>query len=102
MPWIFGAIFHDCLFLFQALSLVGLTLTIVVCYLLPLYLWCTQAEKAVEIKLNFKESLQQIYEGDKMSKKESYVLKKNVEYSVVGSNCSYHSKTSKGGNLEKN
>lgn len=85
MPWVFGAIFHDSLFLFQAFSLVGLTLTVVVCYLLPLYLWSAQASKAVDIKLNFKESLQQIYEGDKMSKKESYVHPRNVEYSFEGS-----------------
>ncbi len=30
--------------------------------------------------MNFKESLQQIYEGDKMSKKESYLLTKEYSY----------------------
>jgi len=56
-------------------------------------MWSKQARKALNIKINFKESLQQIYEGDKMSKKESYLLTK--EYSYQGSKKSFSSKSSK-------
>jgi len=49
-----------------------MTLTLFICYLLPVKLWIDQAAAAHEVNQNFKGSLQMIYNGDKLSKKEAY------------------------------
>lgn len=58
----------------------GISLSLFVCYLVPLYLWSEQIKVANEIQTNFRDSVRQIYEGDTLSVKESFEMPKHIEY----------------------
>lgn len=80
VPWVICAFIHNSDFIFQCFSLIGISLTLLVCYILPFCLWMNQTAFANEIKINFKDSVRMIFEGDKRSLKETHILPKEIEY----------------------
>jgi hypothetical protein len=80
MPWFISAFIHKTNFFFQIASLMGISISLFVCYLVPLYLWSEQVKVANEIQTNFRDSVRQIYEGDKLSVKESFEIPNHIEY----------------------
>ena len=64
LPVMFAAVIHDSVFVFETFCLVGITLSVAVCYLIPLLQWKERSQKVDQMIKNFRDSIKLIYSGE--------------------------------------
>ena len=76
LPWIIGALIHQYDTVFSSVCLIGSTLSMFVCHINAFWFYSCSLEEACKYESNFKLSVKQMYAGDKLSKKETFIIPK--------------------------
>ena len=74
LPWTLSALVHRYDTVFSTVCLLGSTLSMFVCFVNPFMLYACSLDEASKYESNFKLSVKQMYAGDKLSKKETYII----------------------------
>ena len=80
LPWTLGGLVHSYDILMVLVSLVCIILAILITYISPIFFYSKCIREASYFETNFRLSLKQMYDGDRLSKKETSILPKT--YSV--------------------
>ena len=78
IPWVLSSLVH---YIDTALAMVcffAVTIGIFVAYVNPFIFFCETVKEASHFETNFRLSLKQMYDGDRLSKKETSILPKTA------------------------
>ena len=76
IPWTISAFVHQYDTVFSTVCLLGSTLSMFVCQISAFWFYSCSLEEASKFESNFKLSVKQMYAGDKLSKKETFIIPK--------------------------
>ena len=76
LPWSIASLVHVVDTLDALVCFCAFTVCIAVCYAAPLIYFCDTVQEAQHSETNFRLSLKQMYDGDRLSRKETSILPK--------------------------
>ena len=82
-PWLVGALVHEYATMLSMACFCACTTSILVAYMSPFLFYCQTVDEASAFEANFRLSLQQMYSGDRLSRKETSVLPKHCRLMEV-------------------
>ena len=84
IPWVLSSLVH---YVDTALAMVcffAFTIGIFVAYVNPFIFFCETVKEASHFETNFRLSLKQMYDGDRLSKKETCIIPKTSNILEIG------------------
>ena len=76
LPWTLASLVHHANTILSLACFFAITVGIMVCYANPFVFLCETVAEACHFETNFRLSLKQMYDGDRLSKKETSILPK--------------------------
>ena len=76
IPWVLGGLVYSYDTLLSIVSVVSIALTVLVTFVSPIFFYYQCVVEASHFEVNFRLSLKQMYDGDRLSKKETSILPK--------------------------
>ena len=76
LPWTLASLVHHANTILSLACFFAMTVGILVCYANPFVFLCETVAEACHFETNFRLSLKQMYDGDRLSKKETSIIPK--------------------------
>jgi len=76
LPWICAGLVNTYSTILSMISLLTLLIVIIITYISPIFFYATCMRQGRDFETNFRLSLKQMYDGDRLSRKETSILPK--------------------------